>query len=132
MSTNHQVFLSFEMQTGTDIGILKEANGINGDPKHDNTTEVEPGDTMEWVLSENSNILNITAIHPDLNNPTLFSVGPEAQKNGWTATINPTIPITLPGEEPYKYHIGIQPAGGGVPSLFDPKIRVNVGSNPTP
>ncbi|MBL7703460.1 MAG: hypothetical protein JNM14_14510 [Ferruginibacter sp.] len=128
MSTNHQVFLSLIIDPfGSEI--LLEANGPNGTPMPDNTTDVYQGDTVEWLLAENSGIKSIDNIYP--TDDVLFSSVPfQALENNWTAVVNANVP---PEEKPYTYHIDvtplpdsdIEPLAENVKVLsFDPKIRV--------
>lgn len=129
MSTNHQVFLSL-VPGPFGTGILLEANGPNGTPMPDNTTEVFPGDTMEWLLANDSGIEAINNIYP--TDDILFSDSPyQTGENAWTAVINVNVP---PSKDPYTYHIDVTPLPDSNIGLlaesdrvisFDPKIRVN-------
>lgn len=86
------------------------------------TTEVNPGDTVTWIIGQNSGVAAITGIDntgPDdvfaPNDPA-----PVGSSSNWQGTVNPQIPR---GSEE-NYVINFTRGGGGGSGSFDPKIQV--------
>ena len=118
MSTNHQVFLFLVEVNGTEV--LKEANGSGEPPVQDITTDVNPGDSIEWRFDTNSGIASINRIVPTVDD--LLSNLTTGGQNGWaTAGIHSNAPLN----ETYDYEIYYTPSGTETEKKGDPKIRVN-------
>lgn len=86
-------------------------------------TEVDPGDTVTWIISPRSGVKEITGI---INNSeiNIFSQGPSrvGNSNNWRGTVNPNIPR---GSEE-DYDIAFTKTGSSTPRMFDPKISVKL------
>lgn len=133
MSTNHLVYLFLVDVDGDDE--LQEADSFNGIPSKSYILETEQGDTVEWLLGNNSRINSIQSItaHEDI----LFAYTPTQEHQNpsvWHSQINPNAPVSSPVNpltNPYSYTVGILPEGGnaqnGDVKRFDPKIKVNIG-----
>lgn len=87
-------------------------------------TNVDPGDTVQWLIGNNSGVGSIDAITDYPNSTDVFNPDPAPIGNGnanWQGTVNPN--IARGAEETYS--IQWTPAGGGGPYTYDPKIQVN-------
>lgn len=134
MSTNHLVYLFLVDVDGDDE--LQEADSFNGIPSKNHVLETEQGDTIEWLLGNNSrinSIQNITA-----QEDILFAYTPTQEHQNpsvWHSQINSNAPVSSPVNpltDPYSYTIKVLPDGGGNAQnvkvkCYDPKIKVNIG-----
>ena len=86
-------------------------------------TNVNPGDTVTWIIDQHSRVATITGIDnsgPDdvfaPNDPA-----PVGSSSSWRGTVNPQIPRN--SEE--NYIINYTRTDGNESGSFDPKIQVN-------
>lgn len=94
-----------------------------------NTTNVDIGDQVTWVLGPNCGVVGIVAIQEKKGSSDVFNPDPKQLPNStsWEGTINPDI---KPGTEEC-YSILWTPPGAGWhgqapdPLTYDPKISVN-------
>jgi hypothetical protein len=86
-------------------------------------TTANPGDTIQWIINNNSGVATISSIH-DTSVVDVFNPDPAKQTNSqnWQGTINPN--ITSNTEETYCIYYTIP--GSSVVYNHDPKITVNV------
>lgn len=87
-------------------------------------TEVDPGDTVTWIIHPRSGVNEITGI---INNSeiNIFSEGPSrvgGNSKNWRGTVDPNIPR---GSEE-DYDIAYTKAGSTTNRMFDPKISVRL------
>lgn len=86
-------------------------------------TDVDPGDTVTWIIGRHSGVKEITGI---INNSeiNIFSKGPEklAGSPNWRGTVDPNIPK---GSEE-DYDIAYIKKGTTTNRMFDPKISVRL------
>ncbi|WP_373520671.1 hypothetical protein [Aquiflexum sp.] len=86
-------------------------------------TEVDPGDTVTWIISPRSGVKEITGIinNSDIN---IFSEGPSrvGNSNNWKGTVDPNVPR---GSEE-DYDIAYVKNGSSSNRMFDPKISVRI------
>ncbi|WP_194974016.1 hypothetical protein [Aquiflexum lacus] len=86
-------------------------------------TEVDPGDTVTWIIHPRSGVNEITGI---INNSeiNIFSEGPSRVGNSknWRGTVNPN--IGRGSEE--EYDIAYTKNGSTTNRMFDPKISVKL------
>jgi plastocyanin len=86
-------------------------------------TEVDPGDTVTWIIHPRSGVNEITGI---INNSeiNIFSEGPSRVGNSknWRGTVDPNIPR---GSEE-DYDIAYTKTGSTGSQMFDPKISVKL------
>ncbi len=86
-------------------------------------TEVDPGDTVTWIISPRSGVKEITGI---INNSeiNIFSEGPSrvGNSNIWRGTVDPN--VRRGSEE--DYDIAYTKNGFTSNRMFDPKISVKL------
>ena len=87
-------------------------------------TEVDPGDTVTWIIHPHSGVNEITGI---INNSeiNIFSKGPSrvgGKSKNWKGTVDPNIPR---GSEE-DYDIAYTKTGSSANRMFDPKISVRL------
>ncbi len=86
-------------------------------------TNVDPGDTVTWLIKPNSGVHAITGITKKEHSINVFISGPNqvGNSNNWVGIVDPTIPK---GSEE-EYNILWTAASGGEVHVFDPKIQIN-------
>ena len=86
-------------------------------------TNVDPGDTVTWLIGQNSGVATINAVSDYPNSTDVFNPDPAPVGNStnWQGTVNPGI---APGSEE-TYFIQWTASNGGGPYTYDPKIQVN-------
>jgi hypothetical protein len=118
-------------RNGTSYNLkLSDSEGHN--PGNDNlTTDVDPGDTVQWVLDSNSGLSSLNGVNQsvpgdpsyDTNSINLLTGAPQSNGNGgYTGTVV----SSSPGAGRYeKYKIYFQVPGD--PSVYndDPKLQMN-------
>jgi hypothetical protein len=86
-------------------------------------TEVDPGDTVTWIIHPQSGVNEITGI---INNSeiNIFSEGPSRVGNSknWRGTVDPD--VRRGSEE--DYDIAYTKNGSSTSRMFDPKISVRL------
>lgn len=101
--------------------------GINPDNtlilSDNGNTTASRGDTIQWIIDNNSGVASISSIH-DTSSNDIFNPDPVRQSGNstmWQGTINPNLPI--PAEENYCIYY----TKPGSPTVYtqDPKISVN-------
>lgn len=100
--------------------------GINSDGtlilSDGGTTTANAGDTVTWVVGDNSGVASITGIIDD-SEIDVFSPDPvPVSSTSWQGTIKTTPPTSMETEE---YTINYLKIGDAVIHSFDPKIQVN-------
>lgn len=100
--------------------------GINNDGtlilSDGGTTTAEAGDTVTWVVANNSGVASITGIIDD-SEIDVFSPDPvPVNAVSWQGTINPTPPSS---QETEIYTINYLKIGDSKIHSSDPKIQVN-------
>ncbi len=86
-------------------------------------TDVDPGDTVTWLIGNNSGVGSITAISDDPNSTDVFNPDPAVVggSTNWKGTINPNI-----AKGSYEdYTICWKTPSGAIPPCYDPRIQVN-------
>ena len=111
MAQNHPITIE---------GIAPDNSLILSDKGH---TNVEPGDTVTWLIKPNSGVKAIAGISKKENSVNVFISGPNqvGNSNNWRGTVDPDIPRG--SVEDYNI-LWTATSGGGV-QVFDPKIQVN-------
>lgn len=86
-------------------------------------TNVDPSDTVTWLIGQNSGVGSITAISDDPNSTDVFNPDPAlvGGSTNWKGTINPTIAKG----SPENYTICWKTPSGAIPPCYDPIIQVN-------
>lgn len=86
-------------------------------------TNVDPTDTVTWLIGQNSGVYAISSITDDAGSTDVFNPDPGlvGGSTNWKGTINPD--IQKGAFE--NYTICWQTAPGTTPLCFDPKIQVN-------
>jgi hypothetical protein len=86
-------------------------------------TNVDPGDTVTWLLGPNSGVESITAITKKEDSTNVFKPepAPVGGSKNWAGTVDPFVPK---GSEEL-YNILWKADGEDVINIFDPKIQVN-------
>lgn len=102
----------------------------NGDPvtgiltlSDHGQTDVDPSDTVTWIIGQNSGVGSITAISDDPNSTDVFNPDPAlvGGSTNWKGTINPSIAKGTIED----YTICWKTSSGTTPPCYDPKIAVN-------
>jgi hypothetical protein len=88
-------------------------------------TNVDPGDTVTWLIGQNSGVQSVTAVTDYPNSTDVFNPDPAKMGSGnsanWQGTVNPNI---AKGSEE-TYYIQWTAENGGGSFTYDPKIQVN-------
>jgi hypothetical protein len=100
--------------------------GINSDGtlklSDGGVTTASPGDTVTWVIGNNSGLASITGIIDD-STINVFSQDPvPVSSTSWQGTVNPTPP---PSSETESYTINYLKIGDSKIYSYDPDIDVN-------
>ncbi|HEX5652172.1 MAG TPA: hypothetical protein VFX58_03805 [Chitinophagaceae bacterium] len=87
------------------------------------TTVANPGDTVTWLIGQNSGVASITGITDNSTPTDVFNPDPApvASSSNWQGTINPGINAAT--EEYYTINYTKTSTEGSF--KFDPKIQVN-------
>lgn len=111
MSQNHNITISLD-PANNGILILSD----NGQ------TDVDPSDTVTWIIAQNSGISSITGIIDKPQNTDVFDPDPSpvGGSSNWKGTINPNIARGTEENYSIAYTVGTSSY------TFDPKIKVNV------
>lgn len=85
-------------------------------------TIANPGDTVTWLIGNQSGVEAITSIDAKAGSPNVFNPdpGPVGGSTNWRGTIDPNIS----DDQEEDYSIGYTKTSGGSFS-FDPKIQVS-------
>jgi hypothetical protein len=86
-------------------------------------TNVDPSDTVTWLIGQNSGVYLISSITDDAGSTDVFFPDPAVVggSTNWKGTINPN--VAKGAME--NYTICWQTAPGTTPLCFDPKIQIN-------
>lgn len=88
----------------------------------DGMTTAHAGDTIAWVIDEDSGVASVTAI-TEIDGVDVFSPDPTPQSSiSWAGIINPTPP---PSPITETYTINYLKIGDATIYTSDPKIQVN-------
>jgi len=100
-------------------GIDNQGNLILSD---NGKTNVDPGDTVTWLIKPKSGVAEITGVVYG-SGVNVFGSGPSrvGNSNNWRGTVDPKIPR---GSEE-KYDINFKRNGSNTIEIHDPKIMVN-------
>ena len=112
MSQNHVVIITYG---DPETCILTLSDG--------GETDVDPGDTVTWVIGPNSGVVSITSISDDPNSTDVCNPDPTPFPNGnspWRGTVS----LTIARGSLETYTICWKSASGLIPCCYDPIIKV--------